>query len=78
MTLSLANNVSVPKKYSHFLDFFSKKSAAMLFEHSNINKYIINLKPGKKPAYRPIYSLDQVDWKTLKTYMEINFVNEFM
>lgn len=47
----------VSKKYLNFTTIFSEKLKAVLFKHFDINKYAIDLKLGKQPSYRPIYSL---------------------
>ena len=57
---------------------FSKESAAVLPEHTEINTYAIDLKEGKQPLYEPIYSLGLVKLETLKIYIEINLANGFI
>ena len=74
----LATEMSVPKEYADFLDIFCKELAAVLSDYSNINEYAIDLEPGKQPLYGPIYSLDAVKLKTLKTYIETNIANGFI
>lgn len=39
--------VTLPAKYSDFVDVFSKKLAAVLLEHTKINIYAIDLKEDK-------------------------------
>ena len=78
IALLLAKKVSVPKEYADFSDIFSKKYMAVLFNCSNINKYAINLKLGKQPPLRPIYSLGPVELKIFKTYIEANLANRFI
>lgn len=46
MALLVAEKIDDPKKYADFLDVFFKKSAAMLFNYLDINKYVINVKPN--------------------------------
>lgn len=47
IALFSTKKVSVPKKYINFSNVFSKKSAAILTNCSNINKHAIDLKPSK-------------------------------
>lgn len=47
IALFLAKKISVSKKYANFSDFFSKKSAVMLPNCLDINKYAIDLEPDK-------------------------------
>lgn len=69
MASFLAKKVSILKEFINFLDIFFKESIAVLFDCSNINKYAINLEPGKQLLYRLIYSLSLVKLETLKTYL---------
>ena len=71
-------SATIPTKYLDFEDVFSKKSAAILPEHIEINTYAINLEKGKQSPYRSIYSLGPVKLETLKTYIEINLANSFI
>lgn len=70
--------VTVPAEYSDFADVFSKKSAAVLPERTDLNKHAIELREGKQPPYGPIYSLGPVELETLKTYIETNLANGFI
>ena len=63
--------VKIPNKYLDFANIFSKKKVLMLPERIKLNEYAINLKNGKQPSYRPIYSLGPVELEILKTYIEI-------
>lgn len=74
----LVEKVTIPKIYSAFADDFSKKSAIKLPQRSNINKHVINLKPNKHLLYKQIYSLSQIELKTLKTYIENYLANSFI
>lgn len=73
----IVEKVIISAKYSEFLDIFSKKAVAKLSKRLNINKYTINLKPGKQLFYRPIYSLDLIELKTFKTCIKNNLANAF-
>ena len=78
LTLLLAEEITVPVKYSNFADIFSEKSANVLPERSGANEHAIELEEGKQPPYGPIYSLGPVELETLKTYMETNLANGFI
>ena len=49
--------------------FFWKKSANVLPEQAGANEHAIELEEGKQPPYGPIYSLEPVEFETLKTYI---------
>ena len=76
--LLLAKKVIVLEEYFGFDNVFSKKLTTKLLERFNINKYEIDLEPSKQPLYKPTYSLELVELKTLKTYVENNLANEFI
>ena len=42
----LAEEISVPEEYADFSDIFSKESAAVLPNRSDINEHAIDLEPG--------------------------------
>ena len=50
----------------------------MLPKQIEVNEHTIKLEEGKQPRYGPIYSLDPVELKILKTYIEINLANGFI
>ena len=66
----LIEEVKISDKYSNFTNVFSKEKTLVLPERSELNEHTIDLENGKQPPYRPIYSLDLVELKTLKTYIE--------
>ena len=70
--------VTIPAEYLDFEDVFSKKSAALLPEHTKINTHAIDLQKSKQLLYGPIYSLGPVELKTLKIYIETNLANSFI
>ena len=74
----LAKKITVLAKYIDFSDIFLKESAEVLPKRIKINEHAIELKKGKQPPYRPIYSLGPVKLKTLKTYIKINLANGFI
>lgn len=58
--------------------FFFKKSAIILFNFLDINKYIIDMKPSKQPLDRSIYSLDTIKLKIFRIYIKTNLANRFI
>ena len=72
ITLIIIEKVIVSAKYSNFANLFSKKSAEMLLERTSINKHAIKLIDSKQSLNSPIYSLDSIELKTIKNYIEIN------
>ena len=68
----------VPNEYINFTNIFSLDLASKLFKHTGINDYTIKLVDGQQPPYGSIYSLEPVKLETLKAYIEINLVNEFI
>ena len=51
---------------------------ATILQYKKMNNYIIKLKKDKQPLFRLIYSLKLIKLKTLKTYIKINLVNNFI
>ena len=74
----LTKEVIIPAEYSDFADVFSKKSAKVLPEQTEVNKHAIKLEKGKQPPYRLIYSLGSVELKAFKTYIKTNLANGFI
>ena len=74
----LAEKVTVPVEYADFINIFSKKLTKELPKRTDINKHTIKLEESKQPPYRPIYSLGQVEFETLKTYIKTNLANDFI
>ena len=70
--------VTILAEYSDFEDVFSKESAAVLPEHTEINTHAIDLEEGKQPLFGSIYSLGPVKLETLKTYIKTNLANGFI
>ena len=72
-------STKVPAKYSDFVDVFSPDLTSELLEHSGINDPAIELVEGcQQPPYGPINSLEPVELKTLKAYIETNLANGFV
>ena len=78
IALILAKKVTFPAKYSDFAIVFLEKSANILLEQTRVNKHAIELEKGKQLPYKPIYSLEPVEFKTFKTYIETNLANGFI
>lgn len=74
----LTEKVTIPNKQSDFAYVFSKKLAIEVPKHSDISKYVIDLKPGNKFFYDPIYNLNSIELETLKIYIETNLANDFI
>ncbi len=68
----------VPGKYADFADIFSSKLATELPEHTRINNYTIKLVDDRQSPYGPIYSLELIELKILKAYIENNLANSFI
>lgn len=71
-------SVIILAKYSDFKNLFSKKSAMVLPKHTKINIHAINLEKSKKRLYGPIYNLEPVELKTLKTYIKTFVANSLI
>ena len=78
LALLLVKKVTVPTKYRDFAHVFLEKSANILPERIGANEHAIELEEGKQAPYRPIYRLEPVELKTLKTYIETNLANNFI
>lgn len=74
----IAKKVTVPVEYSNYANVFLKEVAMELPKYLDINKYAINLEPGKQPSYGLIYNLNPVKFKTLKSYIKTNLINGFI
>ena len=65
-------------KYVNFADVFFLDLMSKLPKHIKINDHTIKLYNGQQPPYKPIYSLEPVELKTLKAYIETNLANGFI
>lgn len=70
--------IKVSIKYSNFFNIFSAKEVLMLLKQTKLHKHIIELKHGKQPPYRSIYSLKPLELEILKTYIEIYLKTRFI
>ena len=76
--MQLAKKVAILAKYLDFAYIFLKKSANIFPEQIGVNKHSIKLEKDKQLPYWLVYSLKPVEFKTLKTYIEINLANGFI
>lgn len=74
----MAEQATIPNKYSDFADVFWKELATELLKRFNINKYAIDVELNKQPHHEPIYILGLIELKILKTYIKINLANGFI
>ena len=65
-------------EYSDYSNVFLAEHAAEFSENTGINEHVIELEEGKQPLFGPIYSLEPVELKTLKTYIKTNLANGFI
>lgn len=68
----------VPVEYSNYSDVFLAKNIVEQPKYTIINDHAIKLEKNKQPLFRSIYSLRQIIFKTLKTYIKINLANGFI
>ena len=71
----VTKKLKIPSKYSDFKTIFSKEKILLLPETTNLNQYAIMLEKGQQPLYEPIYSLNIVELKTLKSDIKTNLAN---
>ena len=70
--------MQVSTKYSDFSDIFLEKKALILLKVTDSNQHAIKLQKCQQLFYKLIYSLSPIEIKTLKTYIETNFANNFI
>ena len=78
IALLVTEKVKILTKYSDFSDIFLEKQTSILLKTIKLNQYAIELYEGQQLPYELIYSLGLVKLKTLKTYIETNFFNNFI
>ena len=71
-------STEVSSEYSNYSDIFLAENIAKLPGNTRINEHAIKLVEDKQPLFGPIYSLEPVELKTLKTYIETNLANGFI
>lgn len=70
--------IFVLPKYANILDIFSLHLAINLLKHIGINDLPNDIVKDQQLSYKPIYTLRQVEFEILKTYIEINRANGFI
>lgn len=68
----------ISTKYFNISDIYSLNSAIKLSEYTRVNYYVINLLNIQQLLYSLIYSLKQVELKTLKIYFKANLASSFI
>ena len=61
-----------------FTDVFLQELVNVLLKQTRGNEHAIKLEKGKQPSYGPIYSLELVEFKTLKAYIKTKLTNGFI
>lgn len=72
-----APKIGLPK-YSNSADAFFSKLVTELLEHVKINNHVINSVTIYQLFCRSIYSLEPIEFKILKNYIETNKTNGFI
>ena len=78
IALLVIKEVKVLTKYSDFLNVFLEEKVSILPKITKLNQQVIELQEGQQLPYGPIYSLDPIELKMLKTYIETNLTNDFI
>ena len=65
-------------KYFDYTNIFLPKLIIKLLKYTDINNYAIKLEKNKQLSYSLIYSLELIEQKMLKTYIEANPTNNFI
>jgi hypothetical protein len=67
----MATKGTVPEEFQDIIRVFSKEAAGVLLNHHSM-EHKIDLEPGTKPPYGPIYALLKKELEVLQEYLEIN------
>ncbi len=67
----------IPKAYRDLADVFSPINANSLPPHRD-EDHAIELKPGEKSPFGPLYNLSEYHLKTLREYIDENLANGFI
>ena len=65
-------------EYSNYNNIFLVEYIVELQKNTGINEHAIKFKKNKQPSFEPIYNLELVELKTLKTYIKTNLANNFI
>lgn len=68
-------SITILTEFSDFANNLSKKTAAVLLEHTEFNTNVRNLKEGKQLFYGAINSLGPIELEILKIYIQTNLTN---
>lgn len=71
-------SISILSKYIHWVEIFSNDLVAKIPEYIKNKNHVVNLIKDQYLFYKPIYHLKSVELKTLKTYIIINWANNFI
>ena len=74
----VAKAVKILTKYLDFSNGFLKEKTSILPEVTKLNQHAIKLPKNHQLFYRPIDSLNLIELKTLKAYIQNNFANDFI
>lgn len=74
--LLLIEKITIPTEYLNLVDVFSKNRGEVSPKQTKANKYAIELEEGKDQLYRSIYSLEVVEFESLKPYIKTNLLND--
>ena len=64
--------------YSNYNNIFLVKNAVKFLKYTKIIDYTIKLEKNKQLLFRSIYNLGLIELKTLKIYIKIHLVNNFI
>lgn len=78
MALLLTNEVNILNAYADFLAILSKESIKILSEKASINNFSINVVDNKQQLQQLIYSLDLVEFKSLKIDIKTTIAKVFI
>ena len=78
ITSLMSEETRISIKYSDFSNIFLSDSVAELPEYNRISDHSINLPDNKQQHYGPIYSLELIELKALKTYIKVNLASGFI
>ena len=68
----------IPEQYRDLAEVFSKPKAHELPPHRGELDHHINLEPGSKPVFGPIYNLSETELQVLKDYIDDNLRKRFI
>ena len=76
--VALLKRTKISIKYSNISNFFYSDFSLKLLKQKRINNYSINLLDDQQLVYSLICSLEPVEQKTLKTYIDINLASSLI